>query len=71
MMAAERALGTDRFWIEHQGTSIVSRGVGTPLVTSTEVLRLTDRAVHVRVELRARGADDRLCSVTVCDFVRA
>ncbi len=71
MMAAERALGTDRFWIAYQGTSIVGRGVGTPLVTSAEVLRLTDRELHVRVELRARGADDRLCSVTVCHFVRA
>lgn len=57
--------------IEHQGTSIVQRRVGTPLVTNAEVLRLTDRAIHVRVELRTRGADDRLCSITVCRFARA
>jgi acyl-coenzyme A thioesterase PaaI-like protein len=71
MRAAERAAGTDRFWIAHQGTSIVQRGVGAPLVTGAEVLAITDRDIDVRVELRARGADDRLCSVTVCRFVRA
>jgi hypothetical protein len=71
MIAATKAAGNDRFWIEHQGTSIVQRRVGAPLVTNAEVLRLTDRAIHVRVELRARGADDRLCSITVCRFARA
>lgn len=69
-MAAERALGSDRFWIEHQGTSIVSRGIDAPLVTTTQVLRLTDDAVHVQVELRAQGADDKLCSITLCRFRR-
>jgi acyl-coenzyme A thioesterase PaaI-like protein len=71
MIAAEQAAGTDRFWIQHQGTSIVQRGVGAPLVTHAEVLRRTDDAIHVRVELRAEGADDRLCSVTVCRFAFA
>jgi len=71
MLAAERAAGSDRFWIAHQGTSIVHRGIGAPLVTNAEVLRITDHDIHVRVELRARGADDRLCSVSVCHFVRA
>lgn len=71
MIAATEALGSDRFWIEHQGTSILQRGVGTPLVTNAEVLRLTDRDLHVRVELRAHGADNRLCSITVCRFARA
>jgi acyl-coenzyme A thioesterase PaaI-like protein len=69
MIAAERATGTDQLWIAHQGTSIVGRGVGAPLVTRTEVLRVTDHEVDVRVELRARGDDDRLCSVTLCRFV--
>jgi hypothetical protein len=68
MIAAERAAGTNRFWIEHQGTSIIQRGVGAPLVTRADVLRRTDDAIHVRVELRAEGADDRLCSVTLCRF---
>jgi acyl-coenzyme A thioesterase PaaI-like protein len=68
MIAAEEAAGTDRFWIQHQGTSIVQRGLGAPFVTRAEVLRRTDDAIHVRVELRAEGADDRLCSVTVCRF---
>ena len=70
MKAAAEAAGDDRFWTEHQGTSIVSRGVGAPLVTSTEVLLVTDATVHVRVELRAEGADDKLCSTTLCRFRR-
>jgi acyl-coenzyme A thioesterase PaaI-like protein len=68
MIAAKRALGTDRFWIEHQGTSIIARGIGTPLVTSAEVLASDEISVTVRVELRAEGADNQLCSVTVCRF---
>jgi acyl-coenzyme A thioesterase PaaI-like protein len=68
MLALQRAIGHDRFWIEHQGTSIVARGTGAPLVTSSEVLRVTDELALVRVELRAQGNDDRLCSVTVCRF---
>jgi acyl-coenzyme A thioesterase PaaI-like protein len=71
MIAAADAAGTDRFWIQHQGTSIVQRGVGAPLVTHAELLRRTDDAIHVRVELRAEGADDRVCSVTVCRFAFA
>lgn len=68
MHALEKALGHDRFWIEHQGTSIVARGWGAPFVTSTEVLRITGEVAAVRVELRAAGADDRVCSVTLCRF---
>jgi acyl-coenzyme A thioesterase PaaI-like protein len=68
MIAAQKAAGTERVWIQHQGTSIVQRGTAPPLVTTAEVLRVTDEAVHVRVELRAEGAGDRLCSVTVCRF---
>jgi hypothetical protein len=71
MIAATDVAGTDRFWIQHQGTSIVQRGIGAPLVTHAEVLRRTDDAIHIRVELRAEGADDRLCSVTVCRFAFA
>jgi acyl-coenzyme A thioesterase PaaI-like protein len=71
MIAAADAAGTDRFWIQHQGTSIVQRGVGAPFVTHAEVLRRTDDAIHVRVELRAEGADNRICSVTVCRFAFA
>lgn len=67
-MLALRRAGYDRFWIEHQGTSIVARGAGTPLVTSTEVLRVVGDVAVVRVELRAKGADDRLCSVAVHRF---
>ena len=67
-IAASAAAGTDRLWIQHQGTSILQRGVGAPFVTSAEVLRITPDTVHVRVELRAEGADDRVCSVTVCRF---
>jgi acyl-coenzyme A thioesterase PaaI-like protein len=70
MMAAERALGSDKFWIEHQGTSIVSRGAGAPLATRTEVLQASEAVVNVRVELRAEGADDKLCSSTICRFRR-
>jgi hypothetical protein len=66
--AACEAAGTDDLWIEHQGTTILARGVGVPLVTSAEVLRVTPGAVHVRVELRAEGAENRLLSVTVCRF---
>jgi acyl-coenzyme A thioesterase PaaI-like protein len=68
MIAVEDALGTDGFWIEHQGTSLVSRGLGAPLVTHAEVLRVAKDQVTARVELRAQGADDRLRSVTVCRF---
>jgi hypothetical protein len=67
-LAARDAVGTDRFWIEHQGTSIITRGAGTPLVTHAEVLRVAEGCVNVRVELRAEGADDRLLSVTICRF---
>ncbi|HUZ08723.1 MAG TPA: hypothetical protein VMU76_00965 [Acidimicrobiales bacterium] len=68
MIAAAEAAGTDRFWIEHLGTSIVARGVGAPFVTRAEVLRIAEGCAQVRVELRAAGADDRLCSVTFCRF---
>ena len=68
MQAATEAVGSDRFWIEHQGTSIMARGVGTPLVTTTDVMTRAGGAVIVRVELRAEGADDRLCSVSLCRF---
>ena len=68
MVAARRSVGVDRFWIEHQGTSIVARATGAPLVTRAEVLRITEDSISVRVELRAEGAGDRLCSVTVCRF---
>lgn len=71
MMAAARAVGDDSFWIEHQGTSIVSRGVGAPLVTSAEVLLANSTAIQVKVELRAEGADNKLCSTTLCRFRRA
>ena len=68
MQAATEAVGSDRFWIEHQGTSIMARGVGVPLVTTTDVMTRAGGAVIVRVELRAEGADDRLCSVSLCRF---
>lgn len=68
MIAAESATGTDRMWIEYQGTSILARGVGAPFVTLAEVLAIDEATVHVRVELRAEGADNRLCSVTVCRY---
>jgi acyl-coenzyme A thioesterase PaaI-like protein len=68
MIAAGRAMGTDQFWIERQGTSILARGVGAPFVTSAEVFHSGETGVNVRVELRAEGADNRLCSVTVCHF---
>jgi len=68
MIAAERAIGTNRFWIEHQGTSIIARGIGTPLVTTADVLTSDETSVNVRVELRAEGAGDQLCSVTLCRF---
>jgi acyl-coenzyme A thioesterase PaaI-like protein len=68
MIAAQAELGTDRFWIQHQGTSLVRRGLGAPLVTHARILRRTDTDVSVRVELRAEGDDDELCSVTVCRF---
>ncbi len=68
MLAARRAVGADRFWIEHQGTSIVARGTGAPFVTRSEILRIAEGSLTVRVELRAEGAGDRLCSVTVCRF---
>jgi acyl-coenzyme A thioesterase PaaI-like protein len=68
MRAAETALGHDHFWNEHLGTTIMSRGVGAPLATRAEVLHVDDQSIVVRVELRAEGADDRLCSVTTCRF---
>jgi acyl-coenzyme A thioesterase PaaI-like protein len=68
MAAARAELGHDRFWIEHQGTSIVARGSGAPLVTSSEVVRRTDESLTIRVELRAEGNNNALCSVTVCRF---
>jgi acyl-coenzyme A thioesterase PaaI-like protein len=68
MRAAGAALGHDQFWIEHLGTTIMSRGVGAPFATRSEVLHADDNAVAVRVELRDEGSDDRLCSVTTCRF---
>ncbi len=67
-LAAEAAVGTDQFWIEHQGTSIVAKGLGAPFVTRAEVLRVAAGCINVRVELRAAGAGDALCSVTMCRF---
>jgi acyl-coenzyme A thioesterase PaaI-like protein len=68
MLAAESVSGTNQFWIQHQGTSIIHRGVGAPLVAHPQVIATSDQGLSVRVELRAEGADDRLCSVTVCRF---
>ncbi len=68
MMAAQKAASTDQLWIEHQGTSIIARGSGRPLVTHAEVLRIMEGCINVRVELRAEGAGDRLLSVTMCRF---
>jgi hypothetical protein len=68
MIRAREAAGTDRFWIQHQGTSIVSRGIGAPFVTSSQLIRITDESVTIRVELRAGGDGDRVCSVSVCRF---
>ena len=68
MFAATEAVGSNRFWIEHQGTSIVARGTAAPFVTSSEVLRVAEGSVHVRVELRNEGGDNRLCAVTDCQF---
>jgi acyl-coenzyme A thioesterase PaaI-like protein len=68
MIAAKRAVGTDQFWIEHQGTSIIARGIGVPLVTTADVLASDETSVNVRVEMRAEGANNQLCSVTVCRF---
>jgi acyl-coenzyme A thioesterase PaaI-like protein len=68
MAAARHAVGTDQFWIEHQGTSIIARGAGAPLVTSSQVVRRADDSVTVRIELRASGDENKLCSVTVCRF---
>ena len=66
--ALQRAVGDRSFWIEHQGTSIVSRGTGAPLVTVTEVLRVAPDTATVRVELRAAGDGDRLCSLSTYRF---
>ncbi|MGE0878689.1 MAG: hypothetical protein AB7L13_07360 [Acidimicrobiia bacterium] len=66
--ALERHIGDRSYWIEHQGTSIVSRGTGAPLVTKTDVLRVADDTATVRVELRAAGDGDRLCSLSTYRF---
>ncbi len=68
MMAAREIAGTDQFWIEHQGTSIIARGTGAPLVTHAEVLRIAEGCINVRVELRAEGNDDRVIATTICRF---
>ena len=68
MRAAGAALGHDRFWIEHAGTTVMSRGVGAPFVTRAEVLHADERGIAVRVELRDEGNEDRLCAVTTCRF---
>jgi acyl-coenzyme A thioesterase PaaI-like protein len=68
MIAAKKAAGTDQLWIQYQGTSIISRGIGAPFITQATVLRDAEKEVTVRVELRAQGADNKLCSVTVCRF---
>jgi acyl-coenzyme A thioesterase PaaI-like protein len=68
MEAARRVLGRDRFWIEHQGTSIMARADEGPLVTRSEILRLSDETVTVRVELRTGGGKSKLCSLSVCRF---
>ena len=64
MFAAREAVGSNRFWIEHQGTSIIARGTAAPFVTSAEVLRIAEGYIHARVELRDEGAENRLCAVT-------
>jgi len=69
--AAEGALGTDKFWIEHFGMSIVARGHGVPLVAHPEVLHVTSASVTVRVEMRAEGDDDAICSAALCRFRRS
>jgi acyl-coenzyme A thioesterase PaaI-like protein len=68
MRLAREEAGTDQLWIQHQGTSIISRGIGAPFVTTSRVIRLTGESVTTRVELRAGGDGDRLCSVSVCRF---
>jgi acyl-coenzyme A thioesterase PaaI-like protein len=68
MRAAGAALGHDQFWIEHLGTTIMSRGIGVPFVTRADLLHTDDRAVVIRVELRDEGNEGRLCSVTTCRF---
>ena len=68
MHAAAAAVGHDHFWVEHVGTTIVSRGVGAPFVTRAELLYTDERAVALRVELRDEGNEGRLCSVTTCRF---
>jgi len=68
MMAAQDVAGTDQFWIEHQGTSIIARGSGRPLVTHAEVLCIAEGCVNVRVEMRGEGDGDRLLAVTMCRF---
>src|SRR5581483_3166874 len=50
--AAARAAGTDRLWIEHQGTSIVARASTPPFVTQTQVIRDDGVSSWVAVELR-------------------
>jgi acyl-coenzyme A thioesterase PaaI-like protein len=68
MLTAHDIAGTDKFWIQHQGTSLISRGIGAPFVTSSEPVRITDESVTVRVELKAEGDGGRVCSVSVCRF---
>ena len=68
MSAAEAAMGTDRFWVEHQGISIVQRGMTAPFVTHAEVLHSTPDLVHVRVELRDEGAGGRVFAVGLYRF---
>ena len=69
--AAEEALETDQFWIEHFGMSIVARGHGVPLVAHPEVLHLTAGSVAVRVEMRAEGDGGKVCSTAICRFQRS
>lgn len=66
MLALRRAIGHDRFWIEHQGTTIVARASEPPFRTRSEVLRVTEAEGLVHVEMRE--ADGRLTSTTTCRF---
>jgi acyl-coenzyme A thioesterase PaaI-like protein len=66
MMAAEAALGTNRFWIQRHGVSIVARGLHPPFVTASEVLAVGEGGATVRTELR--DGRNRLCSVSLCRF---
>ena len=66
--ALERAIGEAPYRIEHQGSSLIARGVGAPLVTRSEILRQDERTAVVKVELLAEGGDGRLVATSLCRF---